>query len=195
MRRHPELSLRQPESTSFARAKNFNKEINHFFFYLLGRVVDENKLDATRVFNADETGLSTVHKKPRKVLTLKGKKAVGSTASGERGSTTTAVCCASAAGQYVPPLLIYKRTCSAEGLEDGAPPGTIFAYNPESGFINKDIFVRWLKHFIEVVHPSKKKKSFTPSRWALYTYQKPRCIRNCSRKWCNHALTPGSHNP
>ena len=31
MRRHPEIRLRQPESTSFARAKGFNKENVHHF--------------------------------------------------------------------------------------------------------------------------------------------------------------------
>ncbi|KAJ4443582.1 hypothetical protein ANN_05256 [Periplaneta americana] len=44
--------------------------------------------------------------------------------------------------QYVPPLIIYKRSRSAKWLEDGAPTGTIVACNPESGYINKDVFVR-----------------------------------------------------
>ncbi|KAJ4437503.1 hypothetical protein ANN_17648, partial [Periplaneta americana] len=120
MRRHPELNLRQPESTSFARAKRFNKE-----------------------------------NKARKVLAFKGKRAVGSTASGERGFSTTPVCCTSVACQYVQPLIIYKHSRSAKGLEDGTPPGTIFAYYPESGYINKGVFVRRLRHFIDTVHSSK----------------------------------------
>ncbi|KAJ4444768.1 hypothetical protein ANN_06565, partial [Periplaneta americana] len=55
-------------------------------------------------------------------------------------------------------LIIYKRSRSGERLENGAPPGTIFAYNPESGYINKDVFVRWLRHFIDTVLPSKERE-------------------------------------
>ncbi|KAJ4441283.1 hypothetical protein ANN_11137 [Periplaneta americana] len=87
------------------------------------------------------------------MLAFKGDRAVASTASGERGFSTTPVCCTSAACQYVPPLIIYKR--SAKGLEDGAPPGTIFTYYLESGYINKDICVRWLRPFIDTVRSSK----------------------------------------
>ncbi|KAJ4432795.1 hypothetical protein ANN_21434 [Periplaneta americana] len=71
------------------------------------------------------TGLSTVQKRTRKVIAKKGKQQVGSIASGERGMTTTAVCCASAAGQYIPPMLIFKRTRAKDELTDGAPPGTV----------------------------------------------------------------------
>ncbi|KAJ4437461.1 hypothetical protein ANN_17605 [Periplaneta americana] len=62
---------------------------------------------------------------------------------------------------YVQPLIIYKRSRSAEGLEDGAPTGIIFAYNaynPESGYINKAVFVEWLRHFIDTVRPSKERE-------------------------------------
>jgi len=57
------------------------------------------------------------------------------------------VCCVSAAGQYVPPLLIFKRKRMVDNLKDGAPPGTIFACQ-ESGWINCEIFGKWLQQFM-----------------------------------------------
>lgn len=88
-----------------------------------------NLYDAQRIFDMDETCLSTVQKKTRKVPALKGKRLVGAT-SEERGVTTTVVCCASAAGLFVPPLIIFKRKRAKDELRDGVPPGTIFAFNP-----------------------------------------------------------------
>jgi hypothetical protein len=55
MKRHPEPSLRQPESTSIAQARGFSKSRGSEFFEVLEKLVDQNELDATRVFNADET--------------------------------------------------------------------------------------------------------------------------------------------
>nr|XP_026484877.1 uncharacterized protein LOC113392594 [Vanessa tameamea] len=159
MKRHPDISLRQPRATSMSRATGFNKKTVKYFFDKLEDIMDKNDLnDPQRIFNMDETGLSTVQKKPRKILALKGRRQVGSITSGERGVTTTAVCCASAAGFFVPPLIIFKRKRAKDELRDGAPPGTIFEFNPDSGFINKEIFTLWLKHFVETVKPTPEKK-------------------------------------
>jgi hypothetical protein len=62
------------------------------------KIMDDNNLDAPRIYNVDETGLTTVQNKFRKVISRKGKLQVGSISSGERGMNTTAVCCVSAAG-------------------------------------------------------------------------------------------------
>lgn len=62
----------------------------------------------------------------------------------------------SAAGNYVPPLLIFSRKNASELIKKGAPPGSIFAFHP-SGWIQTDIFSQWFNHFIDYVRPSSEK--------------------------------------
>ena len=45
-----------------------------------------------RMFNMDETGISTVPKRTPKVISMKGKKNVNKIVSGEHGQTVTVVC-------------------------------------------------------------------------------------------------------
>lgn len=157
MRRHPQLSLRQPESTSIARCKGFNKENVTQFFELLEKIVDECQLNATKIFNVDESGFSTVAKKCQKILALKGKRQVGSVASGERGVNTTMVVCASAAGRFVAPMIIFKRKRANPDLRVGAPPDCLVEIS-DTGYINKELFVTWLKSFINAVKPTRTNK-------------------------------------
>ena len=63
MKRHHELTLRQPEATSATRARAFNPG-NVNFFYLLEPLIDQYKFPANNINNVDETGISTVQGTP-----------------------------------------------------------------------------------------------------------------------------------
>lgn len=157
MKNHPEISLRTPEPTSMARCKGFNKETVMAFFNKYESILDEGQFTAEKIYNMDETGLSTVHK-PSKILAQKGKHQVGAVTSGERGVNTTCICCMNAAGEFVPPMLIFKRKRMTESLMRGGPPNTLYDCS-ESGWIVSILFTKWLKHFIKCLRLQKSQEN------------------------------------
>ena len=117
MKRHPTVSLRQPDDTSLDRASGFNQHGTNAVFSILEELIDENQLSATRIYNVGESRLSTVQKY-QKVVALKGRHQVGAITSAERGVNTTGVFCISASWTYIPPMLIFKRERMKEELKD-----------------------------------------------------------------------------
>lgn len=110
IKRHPELSLRTAESTSLQRAVGFNRPQVLRFFNHLQELMAKFSFDPSKIFNADETGVSSVHENKQKVLAAKGKKQVGKLTSGEKGRTITVLLCVNASGdQFIPPLFIFPR--------------------------------------------------------------------------------------
>ena len=148
--RHPEISLRSPEPTSMARARGFNKKSVTKFYDILDGLPH---FPPHRIFNCDETGITTTGKTPSKILAAKGKKQVGIMTSSERGVLSTVVACMSAGGSYVPPYIIFPRARLRPELTDGAPPGTAFACHP-TGWMQTEIFALWFEHFLKFVKPT-----------------------------------------
>jgi hypothetical protein len=50
-----------------AGAQDFNRETVKEFFDLFEGIVEDNNLDTARIYTLDETGLTTVRKKHRRV--------------------------------------------------------------------------------------------------------------------------------
>jgi hypothetical protein len=44
-------------------------------------------------------------------------------------------------------MMIFNLARGNYGLKLGAPPDTIFAFNSESGYINKELLLTWLNKF------------------------------------------------
>uniref|UniRef100_A0A2S2QQR0 Tigger transposable element-derived protein 1 n=1 Tax=Sipha flava TaxID=143950 RepID=A0A2S2QQR0_9HEMI len=123
------------------------------FFIILQNVQQIKNFLPHRIFNVDETGLTTVKSKCSNILALKGRRQVGSLTSVERGLLSTILVCKSAGGHFIPPMIIFPRVRMKTELQDSAPPGTIFHYHP-SGWMQLDIFTEWFQHFLNHAKPT-----------------------------------------
>lgn len=147
MKRH-NLSLRAPEHISANRMKAFNKTSVDRFFDQLKSVMTEHNFEPSRIWNIDETGLSTVPPKATKVIASKGAKRVGRYASGERGTMVTLVLAVNAAGGFRAPFFLFPRKNMRAEFLDHAPPGSVGFANG-SGWMTKDDFVNFMLHIIK----------------------------------------------
>lgn len=152
--RHPNLTIREPEATSGARAMGFNTVAVNKFFTLLEECIDTYHFTGEKIYNCDETGVTINPKTQSKIIALKGKRQVGALTSSERGETVTGLVCVSAGGAFMPPMLIYPRKRKQQEFELGLPPGG-WAEVSDSGWITSELFLAWLHKFIHFSKASK----------------------------------------
>ena len=73
-KRKADITLRQPEPTSLARAAAFNRKNVESFFHNLREVYTRgNNISPQKIFNLDKTGVSTLQK-PRQLFAQAGTK-------------------------------------------------------------------------------------------------------------------------
>ncbi|XP_052061184.1 uncharacterized protein LOC127701333 [Mytilus californianus] len=149
--RHPILSVRKPEGLSAARSS-----IVANYFEKLGSVMESLgvKDKPQQLFNADESGISTVHN-PEKIVGNRGKRGIYAKTSGERGENVTVLCCVNAEARVLPPIIIFKGQRVSEALKVNAPPGSEFGCS-KSSFIDSDLFDKWfINIFLKKLPPAR----------------------------------------
>lgn len=91
------------------------------------------------------------------VVSQKEKHCVSSVTSGEKGITTTVLCAMNVIGQYIPPMMVFKRKIMKLELIDHAPVGTIGGCS-DNGWITADLFFQYIQHFAKYTNSSKENK-------------------------------------
>ena len=122
------------------------------FFAKLGTIFGRLNLISKpgQIFNADETGVTIVHK-PSKVIAQVGRRNVPALTSAEKGRTHTILSCVSASGQVIPPFMIYPRERPVPlKMREGAYPNTFFQVS-DNGWITKELFFEWFKLFVQAI--------------------------------------------
>lgn len=155
LKRNPGISKRKAQFMNRARARKLNKFIVDDHFQKLGQLLDNMDLKQTpaKIFNMDEKGCRlTLHHQPT-VLAKKGAKRVHFIAN-EHAESVTVVGCVSAIGNVIPPMIIFKGKRLKPEYTDNLPPGSIVRMAPK-GFMNKDLFVDFIKHLAKFKPPGK----------------------------------------
>ncbi|XP_011859301.1 PREDICTED: uncharacterized protein LOC105556801 [Vollenhovia emeryi] len=151
------LSLRQPQNISAARLSMTTESVKEEFFSKLKSVLDDlipKGLDATTIFNLDETGICTVLKSG-KVLCSSGTRDVRAKKGGERGQNVTLLATVNATGTIIlPPMIIFRGKSLSEEQMRNAMDGMLFAYSARS-FIDSELFEMWFKRFINDIPPKR----------------------------------------
>ena len=139
-----------------ARASWSNKEkVNHFFNAYESILFDQHvaiAIPPRRIFNADKSGFSVCHTHG-KIVAPRRKRSVGAITNLEKGKTVTVLCCVSAVGAYVLPIIIFPRVLMKTSFMDQAPQGAL-GVATKKGWINKELFNIWFDHFLQFTQPS-----------------------------------------
>ena len=151
--RHPEVSLRQAEPLSYARAAANNPDVFEKYFDLLHETIEANGLTHRpgQMFNCDETGMPLCHKPP-KVVAGVGQRHPYAVTSGDR-SQITIMACGSASGYSIPPMVIFDRKHLQMEMTKGEVPGTFYGLS-DSGWMNAELFQEWFQNHFLVHAPS-----------------------------------------
>jgi len=154
MKRREELSLRRADSTAHVRMDSVNNESIKYYYDLLEATLDENHLHSSpgQIYNMDETGVP-LDPRPPNVITKRGQKKVRYRQSGKKEQISV-IGCGNAAGQAIPPMVIFEGKYLNYLWTIGEVPGTIYGMS-EKGWTDQELFLYWLKHFLKYANPGR----------------------------------------
>ncbi|XP_028518723.1 uncharacterized protein LOC114576372 [Exaiptasia diaphana] len=151
LKRHPEISMRASQNFCVVRTLVTHNMIHTFYERLLEAMTTNGGSlleKPAHIYNCDESGFSfdAINKI---VAAARGIKHVPRVSKGQHKKVTV-LACASADGNTMPPMFIYKNKSGRvpASVQEEAPPGTLFAAQ-KSGWIDKDLYLKWFKSLFD----------------------------------------------
>lgn len=143
MQRWPKLSLRKGDALGKPRANAVNAASIRQYYDLLEETLKKHGIlnSPSRVYNMDESGMPLDHKPP-KVVTLKGTKKVHCHTSGNKAQITI-LACANAAGNVIPPMVIFEGKRLNPEWTKGEVPDTLYGMS-DKGWTDMELFRNWM---------------------------------------------------
>ncbi|KAF6212246.1 hypothetical protein GE061_012767 [Apolygus lucorum] len=125
LKRHPSVTLRTPQNLTNSRASIKQHQILEWssvvYSYLVENDYAQILHDPMRVFNGDESAFFLCPK-GEKVLAQKGNKIIYQHVNNDEKECITVLVTANAAGQFAPPLLVFKYERIPSEILDGVDP-------------------------------------------------------------------------
>ena len=154
-RRHPVITLRKADSLERSRAEHLQEDITKEYFVKLESLLENGgiKNKPRRIYNCDETFLPLDCSR-EKVVAAKGSKVVYNQNIGT-SEHITLLCCVSAAGFPMPPMIIYAKSFPGGQYRFDGPEDALYAKS-DSGWIDSELFLAWLnKIFVKFCVPER----------------------------------------
>ncbi len=146
--RHPELASRTADSLDRARVHGATPEAIEGFFKLYEALYVKHKLEDKPhlIYNCDETGFGDKSRSREKVLCQTGRKHIYQQQQMTRKHITVH-CCVNAAGDSIPPFIIYPDCLPSNAYRLDGPPNALYGIQ-DKGYMDSELFLKWLRHFI-----------------------------------------------
>ena len=146
LKRHPKLAPRKPQQLQMVRAKaTCPVVLNHWFNQCLEPILTKLKLKQhpQQIYNVDESGFPLSWTSSM-VLTRRGDKSPQALLAGTGRENVTVQTCALAAGQFLPPYIVYSggRVMSTNTV--GGPLGARYSCTP-NGWMQGETFLDWFQ--------------------------------------------------
>ena len=179
-----------------SRAGALNPEIVKEYFDLLHNCLESNNFlrRPRQIYNCDETFLPLDYTR-EKVVDSKGSKNVYRQAHGTSDHMTM-LCCASAAGFPLPPMIIFAKSFPGGPYRFDGPDDALYAKS-DSGWIDSELFLSWFnKIFLKYSVPDRPLMLLTDGHKSHLTLEVvDLCIKNkvilfCLPPHTTHALQP-----
>lgn len=161
LKRHPEISLREAETITKARALITEEAIRLWFRNLKMYLTQNNCIDIlddpSRILNGDESGFPLCPK-TGKVLGPRGYKNLYKIKNGADKENVTVLVVFAADGKICPPLVIFPYVRPPKAIVKNMPPSWVLGKS-ESGWMRSDVFYEYVANdFNKWVHENRLKR-------------------------------------